>query len=98
MKKACFRIFALALAACFVLSAAPVSAAGEENNMDVEFTVNVTAWDKAPANKDVAVFVNDADEVRVVKTFEYNLRAARVFVFDSEGLMEEAGSLQYRRI
>ena len=96
MKKACFRILALVLTACFILSAAHFDAAGEGDNMDVEFTVNVTAWEKAPAtSKDVTVFVNDADEVRVIKTFEYNLKSSRVFVFNSEGLMVEAGENLY---
>ena len=91
------RIFvAFALTACMLFGLLPFGAdAEEEETMDVDFTVDIAAWEKVPQNKQITVFENLTDEIRVIKTDEYDLRSSQVFVFNGEGLMVEAGENLY---
>lgn len=90
------RFIALALTAALLICGLPTTVnAEEENKMDVEFTVNVNGWETVPKNNQLTIFENDSDEVRSVKTDEYNFTSSKVFVFNGEGIMTEAGENLY---
>ena len=91
MKKALCLVIALVMAfGCFASVRTPVSAAAE--SWDVEFTVSVNGYNEQPASAKVIIFTNDTDSERVIRTNEFDFKSSvRVFIFNSEGRMTEAG-------
>ena len=95
MKKAiCFILAFVLTFGCFSFTRAGVSAAGDdvvEEKFDVEFSVEITAYDEAPASGKAIVFTNNKSTERIIKNTDYSFSSIRVFIFNSEGRMIEAG-------
>ena len=90
------RFIALALAALIFACTPHVPArAEEETPMDVEFTLNVSRWEKVPKSGEISLFENDSDEIRRVMTADYDFTTSQLMVFNGEGIMTEVGENLY---
>ena len=90
------RFTALLLAALILVFTPHVPArAEEETPMDVEYTLNVSKWEKVPKSGEISVFENDSDEVRRVMTDDYDFTTSQLMVFNGEGIMTEVGENLY---
>ena len=90
------RFTALLLAALILVFTPHVPVrAEEETPMDVEYTLNVSKWEKVPKSGEISVFENDSDEVRRVMTDDYDFTTSQLMVFNGEGIMTEVGENLY---
>ena len=84
MKRTLISLLLLALVAPTVLAIRPAA-----ESYDHEVTVAIKGYDTTFSG--VTVYPNDTDEPRVIPSDTYNFRYAKVFIFDKDGRLIEAG-------
>ena len=88
MKKL-FKILLAGVVICsMILSAMPTAQAKKYDN---KIEVKIAGFDVKTDNGYFFLYPNKTDSVRRIKMDEYNFRYTKVFVFDKDGLMIEAG-------
>ncbi len=84
MKKMLISLLLLALVSPTVLAVRPVA-----EGYDHEVSVAIKGYDTTFSG--VTVYPNDTDKPRVIASDTYNFRYAKVFIFDKDGRLIEAG-------
>ena len=99
MKKIRFASLSMAFILMLLPFAALTSAANESEKMfDNVKSFDIVAFDTKVDGKGVYVYTNDGNTDKILLTKDYNFGNTNIFIFDSDGMMFEAGGGLYSNV